>query len=370
MSPAQLQKLLSYPQGKWRVTTSERWISLCDGLRDYPAPDRSLVISSERKWELVSAFQKSIRRGDKSLALRLVSAIDAMPEERAYFWKRLCVIACEDVGPADDTLASFIVACTTVFPPKTTGSSIYDLTCYLVGRMCDLPARSRIYCSVSVIELAVLKSTLPELTAEDALIVSAILQQAEAVRVPGNPWQAWQRKNAWRAEGMLHFVGLRLSTEMTMVTEPVPPFRILCDLPSYAYDTHTRVGLEVLRRLARGVEGGGAIGEFFRQNRVKTAHRALGMALFFAEGGRIRNELICQPVAWLEQRTFAHQYGIPPDNWLNLRALVEKSLADGVIDRVREEVLRQFYGTENCNQLHEQGSLDLGHGETEGNTSN
>ena len=32
--------------------------------------------------------------------LHLLSAIEGMPEEYAYFWRRLCVIACEDVGPA------------------------------------------------------------------------------------------------------------------------------------------------------------------------------------------------------------------------------------------------------------------------------
>jgi replication-associated recombination protein RarA len=49
--------------------------------------------------------------------------MDSMPEEYAYFWRRLCVIACEDVGPADDVLASFVVACATVFPPKRTAGA-------------------------------------------------------------------------------------------------------------------------------------------------------------------------------------------------------------------------------------------------------
>lgn len=93
-------------------------MSLCAGLRDYEAPRRSLVISKERKWELVSALQKSIRRGNKQVALCLVSAMDGMPDEYAYFWRRLCVIACEDVGLADDVLASFVVVCATIFAPK------------------------------------------------------------------------------------------------------------------------------------------------------------------------------------------------------------------------------------------------------------
>jgi hypothetical protein len=111
---------------------SERWVSLCDGLREYQAPHRGLAIAKERKWELVSAFQKSIRRGDKQIALRLVSAMDRMPTEWAYFWRRLCVIACEDIGPGDDTLTAFRSPARPFFPrrkldPRTTTCSVFSL---------------------------------------------------------------------------------------------------------------------------------------------------------------------------------------------------------------------------------------------------
>ena len=113
-----LQELLGYQEFRWGEAVSERWVSLCDGLRDYQAPGRSLAIEKARKWELVSAVQKSIRRGDQQIARRLISAMDSQPAEYAYFWRRLCVIACEDIGPADDTLAAFVVACSIVFPPR------------------------------------------------------------------------------------------------------------------------------------------------------------------------------------------------------------------------------------------------------------
>ena len=41
---------------------------------------------------------------------------------------------------------------------------------------------------------------------------------------------------------------------------------------------------------------------------------------------------------------FAHQFGLPLESWLHLRVLVGQALKDGVVDRVREEVLHQFYG--------------------------
>src|ERR1035437_3608789 len=148
MFDIQFKELLNYPTTHWGETPSWRWAELCERMREYQGPPRSLVLDNrERKWELISAFQKSIRRGDKAMALRLVSAMDSMPEEYAHYWRRLCVISCEDLGPADDTLATFVVACSSVFSPKKTGEKNYDLLCFLTEKMCGLRNRSRIYSS-------------------------------------------------------------------------------------------------------------------------------------------------------------------------------------------------------------------------------
>ncbi len=359
----QFQELLRYPESRWGEPASDRWISLCTALCDYVPPPRRLSIDKERKWELVSAFQKSIRRGDKPMALHLISAMDSMPGEWAYLWRRLCVIACEDVGLADDILVSFVVACATVFPPKRTGKENYLLFCFLAEQMCGLSTRSRIYCSYGVVEAAANKSELPELFPAEKPIVSTIMQQRAAIRSATNLWQQWQKKNDWRAAGLLKFVGLRLPLKMTTVEAPVPPYKMLFDLPSCCYDMYTRVGLTMLRRLVQGVKGAEGIKEVFQQNEVKSAHRAVGEALFFAEGGRIKGELVYAPLCSLEQRLSPHQFGLPMDAWLNLRVLVEKALEEGIVDRVREEVLRQTYGQGKL-QLIAQGERDAG------NTSN
>jgi hypothetical protein len=341
---SQLDHLYRYPDVMWAKPDSARWAFLCDALRQYDAPAGRLVLARERKWELVSALQKSIRRGDKQVALHLLFAIDSMPEEYAYFWRRLCVIACEDVGPADDVLTSFVVACSTVFPPRKTGCDNLRLMGFLAEQMCDLPTRSRIYCSYSVIELAVTKSELPELLVQDRPIVSAVMQRKAAVQNANDPWQQWLKKNDWRAEKMVKFVGLTLPMEMTRAQAPVPPHTILFDLPSCSFDMHTRVGLAMLKRLVQGVPGAEGIKELFREHKIKAAHRAVGDALFFVEGCRIEGEQLYEELCCLEQRIIARQYGLPMNVWLELRVLVENALADGVIDGVREEVLDQFYG--------------------------
>jgi hypothetical protein len=99
--------------------------------------------------------------------------------------------------------------------------------------MCDLPTRSRIYCSYGAIEPAILNRNLPELTLQDQEIVSAILQRRAALQVPENPWFEWLRKNDWRAEGLLRFVGLRLPLEMTRNETPILPSRIIFDFEGW-----------------------------------------------------------------------------------------------------------------------------------------
>jgi len=342
MFASQVQELRLYPETRWAQLAPGRWLSLCDGLEHYHAPERSLVLDHEHKWELASALQKAMRRGDKQMVLRLISAVDSLPSECAYFWKRICTTCCEDVGPVDDQLASFVVAGASVFTPKKTGEKTYDVLCYLAEQMCDLPARSRIYCSCSIIEQAANDSELPELSEQDRSIVAAILEQRGEVQKAQNPWLAWQKKQDWRGEDMVAFLGFRLPLGMTKVATPVPSFRVLFDLPNYCYDMHCRVGLKVLHRLVQGAPGAGEIRNFFRQHPVKTPHRVLGEALFFVEGGRIKNELIYEPLTCLEQRVFAHKNGLSLDAWFELQALTAEALQEGIIDRVRDEALQGY----------------------------
>jgi len=48
--------------------------------------------------EVVSALQKHIRRGEEKQAMKC--ALELLPKYEKYFWRRLLVIALEDIGPA------------------------------------------------------------------------------------------------------------------------------------------------------------------------------------------------------------------------------------------------------------------------------
>jgi hypothetical protein len=338
-----LQQLLQYPEKFWAIPPTNRWASLCAELSRYQPPISEWVLQNrERKWELVSAFQKAVRRGDKATALRLISGMEGMAEEWPYFWRRLCTTVCEDVGPADPELTRFVIACSIVTPKKGSEEN-YPLVCFLTEKMCDLEHRSRVYCSCSFVEEH-LSSHLPTWSDRDEVVISWLNDVSAKVKSASTPVEMWLSTNNWRGEGMLKYLAKDLPFEMQRSSLPLPPPKVLFGLPSYAFDQHTRIGLAVLRRLVKGVAGAEEIREFLRHQKVKNPHPAVGEALFYVEGSRIKGELICEPLCSLEQRMLALQFGLSLESWERLKRLVQNALEEGVIDRVREEVLLQAHG--------------------------
>jgi MgsA AAA+ ATPase C terminal len=344
---AKIDELLGYPEHCFGEPAPDRWLDLCSSLTNYQACSVNFAIEKDRKWELVSALQKAIRRADKVTALQLLAGIASMPEDYSYFWRRICVVAAEDVGPADDTLVKFVIACAKVFSPRELGTENRRHLCFFVEQMCDLPTRSRIYCSFESVSIAAKNATLPALCPDDKVILEAIAYQKDGVKAATTRIQEWQKRQDWRTAGLLKYLGLRLPLASRIDTRPLPASRTIFDLPTYCYDQYTRIGLTVLHRLVQGVRGAGAIRDFFQRNRVKEAHKVLGEALFTVEGGRENCELIYPALRSLEQRIFAHQFGLPFDDWLRLCDLTLAALRHGIIDVLREEIVRRQYGQKN-----------------------
>ena len=69
---SRLQELRTYPEHCFGEAASERWFGLCSSLSTYQAPSLNFPIEKDRKWELVSALQKAIRRADTATALKLI----------------------------------------------------------------------------------------------------------------------------------------------------------------------------------------------------------------------------------------------------------------------------------------------------------
>jgi hypothetical protein len=306
-----------------------------------------LAIDKTRKWEVSSALQKVIRRGDQRVALRIVSAVASLGEWR-YFWRRLPVIVTEDVGLADAELVAFVIA-SAVSHPNEGSSENYDAFAFLVSEMCALQNRTRVGCSLSIIESAWKSGTLPELNQEEKEIVGWIVEVNQQLKSDTSLYAAWARRNGWRTEGMLKFTAFGLPFPLEPVTTPVPPAQTLYELPSYAFDLHCRVGLRMLKKLSCRVKGAEAIQQFVIEHKLKRGHRVVGEGLFCEEGCRINGELFYEPLATFEQRVIAAQSGLTLKSWLDLRNLIEEALRSGLINRVRKETLTEFYGQTSFN---------------------
>jgi hypothetical protein len=220
-----LEELLGYQEHRWGEAVSGRWLSLCDGLREYGAPPRGLVIAKNASgsWyrPFRSQFGEAISRSHSVWFRQWTGCQRSTPT----FGGVSASLPVQTLDPRTRRLLSLLVACSTIFLPRKAGTQNYDLLCYLPEQMCDLLARSRIYCSFGVIEPVASKHELPDLEFEDESIVAAILERKASVQMPRSLWQQWQKRNDWRAGAMLKYVGMTLPFEMTTVKMPVPPLQ-------------------------------------------------------------------------------------------------------------------------------------------------
>lgn len=347
----------------------EYWQSLTDELStqfQQPPPPTLTIKNVARKWELVSAFQKTVRRGDVPLATQLASAMAGLTGERQYMWRRICTTAAEDVGAGNPDLMAFVLTASSVFTPSTlTPTHTRALWVFLTRLMC-LSNKSRLYCQFSLLQesqveygakIQTFYST--EFGRQLGKIVSADLKAMTL-----STRDQWLLTANWRAEGMS--VGpiwhdmLRAKNQdaakLTQTPWTPPPPSLLSGLPSYAYDKHTQVGKAALTRASTLP----VVRKLFAEHPCSERRDALGWALFYEEGGKIQGELLSMQMADLEQRLIADRFGISPENWKAIRGVVSEIVATGQMDVVRANVLSKRGYCDNCIQLtNDPGTADV-----------
>lgn len=182
---SQIQTLLDYPQAAFGEVAPLRWKTLCENLRVPQKPMVELRISPERRWELVSALEKSIWRAWTFWALHTIEASAAIPTLLPNLARRMAVIACEDIGVGDETLTRFTVACSAVFTPKRSAVEMPSVLRFLTNQMCLVQRRSRIACSLSLIAESVsMGVNISNLNAADRAIFSAVRKRTEQLESP------------------------------------------------------------------------------------------------------------------------------------------------------------------------------------------
>jgi hypothetical protein len=301
----------------WQVEPTEKWQLFCNQLGDHPPTPVTLTVRNmQRKWELVSAYQKCIRRGLKEEALRLVTGFLSFDSsDWRYFWRRICTTACEDVGYADPELMNFVIACSMTCTAKTLApEDLLRVWLFVTTRMCDT-TRSRIYCQLSLIEEFTKKGLTPCDLLEDW--EKDIATALTAAPISSDPKTLWAFKNNWRGEAMLKFQTYDLNLRPIASEEPERSYEMLFGLPDFTYDMHTRIGRTACIWMC------GSFKRFFNEHPVcrgENNDKALGWALFYVEGGYIKGGLSDPRLSEVEMKFVASKFGWHVEVW---RALLE-----------------------------------------------
>jgi hypothetical protein len=134
-----IAKISTFPIVQWHTEPSLRWLALCEQLGEYDAVTAWLEVTTvSRKWELVSAYQKSVRRGLTEMAEWLATGFVSLgSKEWAFCWRRICSTATEDVGYGDPELMNFVIACSTVYRVANGADVLRTVWLFLTRLMCE-----------------------------------------------------------------------------------------------------------------------------------------------------------------------------------------------------------------------------------------
>jgi hypothetical protein len=310
-----------------------RWQELDSLLLTFsPTTSKAVVRDQNRRWELVSAYQKSIRRADVQMALKIVSAFDSIPQHRGYLWHRLLTTVAEDVGPADPVLVAFALYCAVVFRKAPAEAQQHALA-YLTVQMCSLRHRSRVWCSQCVISEKARECT----TLSDQ--AKSVVQTTAQIPAPQTSLHAWLKQKSWMTEGMSKYAVLDSLWELVPVDTQPEAGIVLYGLPSYAYDMHTRVGRRALHASVAVPE----VQQFLAAHRPTKKLDVLGWALFYVEGGRIAGELASPLLAQVELEIAFGSLGLYDQAAMDALQLMRWMVASGKLNQSRDKAIIENY---------------------------
>ncbi len=347
---------------------------------DDPAPEPLAC----NRWIASSALQKAVRRGDVSIARRAVATL--WRDDRRMVWRRLLVIAAEDVGVG--SVAAFattarLAADARLRREKGGDPGALDFAAALLARapkdrspdyliaaaMHDpaLEAAREICSRASVVRRL-------ELVVDDSW---SLTERAVAAWY-GSGVESWpeRRVGPGDLEGLLRvyadlgapdelldavriavrrtrepivvllpLVWLALSRESSDFVDQPASAAHVDGVPLCALDLHTRLGRNAIAEFRRR---SAEIAEFLdRRFSGFRAERALRYAIFFADGGLIRPRLLWKTGLQLERLGVAADFlsiGVDPGVGAELTELARRNLDE--LDAIRADLLARGDGAE------------------------
>ncbi len=327
------------------------------------------------RWVLASALQKAIRRGEVDTALR--AATGFWQADRLRFWKRLHVIALEDIGIANPELLVTLLTATNASHWRRRVGDI-DVALHLVKQLC-LSAKCRLADETYILaetspEYAAARTTLAQ--ASGAALTDAVLDDARPLAermlalwyIAGTkrfhsdhlPMREGEIADAIEVLRMLDApaeltesciaVIMRAPWPLAMfnplfyaaiqphknahsiTTQTIPPSPSMDGIPFYALDMFTRVGLASYRQLRNSVS-----------ELRGYSPKQIGLAMFYREGWLCDQLLQSESLApFRKQGEFAdiESAGMCVPSYLALQATLDEH--EHTLQAIRKERLKTY----------------------------
>lgn len=328
------------------------WDALMSQLEAASFPVLALKsFNPNRKWEAVSAYQKAVRRGDKMMAMKMVSAFLCDPSMLDYLWRRVVVTAAEDIGPADPMLVAFVCAAHASYKPKNAPDCQNMILPALTRMMCEAQ-KSRTWCCMGVIE--------GKMASRETLH-----KGDDGTQWYSENWSFIDQYNEWEIEFCKFLENRPMSQEGTLgrylwkqgalaeglskyydVSPELEPHKydleeapLICGLPEYAYDMHTKIGKGCTFKLCGFTDFLAVLQGSGCTDKAK----AVGWAMFFAEGGLLKNDHWNSEIAILERKIAYNSLGLTFEQGVKLEMAITNVKNDGSLFKLREKAARYVY---------------------------
>lgn len=328
-------------------------------------------------WLAMSVLQKATRRGHVELALR--SAATLLQNSPDRFWRRICVIAFEDIGLAHTETVTLVILSLAGKRWRSRNGSEWAFASTIVSRMCRAPkCRAAVHLALVCDWLPALRPNRQDLAPRplselvDRIENSqSVLEQAlalwlaigtdrcasdalpkrngdpewsfECLRSMGVPecllaicWEG-QKRSREIMPAFLALLWTRIDLEScSIVPDQLVPDEFIDGIPCWAFDMHVREGN---RALARFLDTNSQTSRWLR-DRVPANERrgVLGGLLFSIEGGLVDRRMRW-PLGDELARSFDHEcHQMDEADAITALTLLRQDLP--VLNEIRRAVVR------------------------------
>lgn len=378
-------------------------VELVDSVRkavaSWDMPEHSITLRDKNSlWKVSSALQKSVRRGYTALAVKYTQAL-FNGGQAEYFWRRLSVIAMEDIGPANRWLCAQCIAMSRKVEYRK--SNPMKIACWLVKELSE-SKKSRSYTDVTCTTsfrahknlqlLKIARELVPsqqvnllqvnpthfedfeKVVIDQAFLARRMMGDREWERETGNEftpreparsmfWEAMdamldplsmyllyagQKKGVHDLNNVVvplfHVLGPEYEVEVQQNDVPEP--LMIGGVIEQAFDWHTQEGKRCLGYFAKAYA---PITEFMADAGVKDPTSVLGILLFQTESGLLSNIMrhpkLDQLLAMGDKSDYI-QVGLSVGGGEKLRAIMESPEAREALRQVRLRVVGNYKALE------------------------